>query len=376
MNTDLNLSELFDRYLENDLNILERQEFNLRIKNDLAFAERFRLHKEVDKALIEDDILNFRIQLEKISAENAELVRATPMVIAEELTSEIDHAIIEQDVMALRAQLNRIHTSVMEEVDPVEIMGYSAIEQAILNQDSQALNRELGVFEELMLNDKIVQDNELFHLSQNVDRAILEDDVMNLRTTLNELGKRAVPGRRTIPIRRKVITYASAAVAAVFLMVIGSSLFFNANSGTLTSDRVFSKYFQAYDGIGNKRGPSEESDRIIDLGIQKYNKGEFANALELFEASMGNSHTNETILLYAGSSSLITGDPDKALRYFANWDENSPIFEQIEWYTAGCYIKKNDLEKAQAILKKISGEPEHNYYTQATVILQKFGKEN
>jgi len=375
MKTDFNLSELFDRYLENDLNIHEKQEFELRIKVDSAFAERFRLHKEVDKALIEDDILSFRLQLEKIGTNNSELVQATPMVIAEALTSEIDYAILEQDVMALRDQLNRIHTSVIEEVDPIGITGYSGIEQAILYQDSLALNRELGVFEELVLNNGVVQNNESSLLSQNVDSAILQEDVMSLRATLCEIGEMAVATKKTIPMRRKVIAYASTAIAALFLMVIGSTIYLNQNSGSLTSERTFSNYFKSYDGIGNKRGPSDEGNRIVELGIQKYNKGEYVNALELFEACISDDNRNETILLYAGSSALITGDPDKALRYFANWDDSSPIYEQVEWYTAGCYLKKYDIEKAIAILEKISKEPEHNYYNEATAILKKIRKD-
>jgi len=375
MNTDFNLSELFDRYLENDLNILERQEFEMQIKRDLAFAERFRLHKEVDKALVEDDILNFRLQLEKIETNNSDLVQATPMVIAEELSPEIDHAILEQDIMALRDQLNRIHSSVIEEVDPIEIMGYSGIEQAILNQDSLALNRELGVFDELVLNDGGVQDIELSLLSENIDKAILQEDIMSLRTTISEIGEKTVDSKKIIPIRRKVITYASSAIAAVFLLLIAGAIFLNQNSRSLTSERTFSKFFHSYDGIGNKRGPSEEGNRIIELGVQKYNKGEYTNALELFEACISDNNRNETILLYAGSSALITGDPDKALRYFANWDDSSPIYEQVEWYTAGCYLKKNDIEKARAILKKISEDPEHSYYNEATTVLKRIRKD-
>lgn len=375
MNTDSNLSELFDRYLENDLNILERQEFEMRIKRDLAFAERFRLHKEVDKALVEDDILSFRLQLKKIRTNNSDLVQTAPMVIAEEMTPEIDHAILEQDIMALRDQLNGIHTSVIEEMDPIEIMGASGIEQAILNQDFLALNRELGVFEEFVLNDEGLQDNESSLLSENVNKAILQEDVMSLRATLSEIGEKTAAGKKIIPLRRKVITYASSAIAAVFLLLIAGAIFLNQNSGSLSSERTFSKYFHSYDGIGNKRGPSEDGNRIIELGIQKYNKGEYANALELFDACISDNNRNETILLYAGSSALMTGDPDKALRYFANWDDSSPIYEQVEWYTAGCYLKKNDIEKARAILKKISEDPEHNYFNEATAILKRIRKD-
>lgn len=375
MNTDPNLSELFDRYLENDLNILERQQFELRVKMDLAFAERFRLHKEVDQALIEDDILDFRMQLERISTENVSLCSSVPMVVAEDMTPEIDVAILEQDVISLRDQLNRIHASVIEEVDPSEILGYSGIEQAILQQDSIALNKELGVFEELLHHDKVVQDSDLFRLTQDVDSAILQDDIMELRMKLEQLGETVIPSRKVVPMRRKVIANATRAIAAIALVVIGSAVFLTLNSGNSGSDRLVDKYFVSYDGIGNKRGPSENGIRVVELGIQKYNKGEYKNALELFEASIADNISNETILLYAGTSALLTGDPDKALRFFSNWDESSPMFEQIQWYSAGCYLKKGDIEKATAILNKISEDQEHNYYSQATAILKKVRKD-
>jgi len=371
MNTDLILSELFDRYLENDLNNQERQEFELRIKTDLGFAERFRLHKEVDQAVMEVDILNFRQQLEKIGANNLDLVQATPMVISEDVTPDIDQAILEQDIMALRNQLNLIHSSVIEEVDSSEIYGYAGIEQAILNQDSMALNRELNAFEELSLADGGFA-SEISQLSQEVDLAIQQVDVMNLRATLSELGDKAIATKKTaIPIRRKAIKYVSTAVAAVFVLLIAGTLFLNQYSGNPTGERTFTKYFHSYDGIGNKRGPSEGGNRIIELGIQKYNNGDHSDALELFEACISDNNRNETVLLYAGSSALITGDPDKALGYFANWDENSPVYEQVEWFTAGCYFKKNDIEKTKVILRKISEDPEHNYYNDAADLLKK-----
>ncbi|MCX6223201.1 MAG: tetratricopeptide repeat protein [Bacteroidia bacterium] len=370
MNTDFSLSELFDRYLENDLNILERQEFELRIKADLAFAERFRLHKEVDQALIEDDILSFRLKLEKIRTKNSELVQVTPMVISEELKPEIDHAILEQDVMALRDQLNRIHSLVIEEVDPVEIKGYSGIERAILNQDSMALNTELGVFEELVSRDEVIQDNYLSFFNQDVDQAIMQEDVMSLRSRLEDIGERTVGDRKTIPMSRRVITYASTAVAAVFILVFAGSLFLRQTSASLTSERTFSKYFMPYDAMGIKRGGSETGYGAFELGLQKYNKGELKNALEFFELSISESKINDQVLIYAATSAMFTGDPDKALRYLGKLDISSLNYDQVEWYSAGCYLKKNDIEKAKAILKKISADPEHSYYNEATAMLK------
>lgn len=375
MNIDFNLTELFDRYLANDLNILERQNFEMRIKTDLAFAERFRLHKEVDKALIEDDIVSFRLQLEKIGNNNYNLVQTTPMVISDVFTPEIDHAILEQDVMALRDQLSRIHTSVIEEVDSAEIKGYSGIEQAILSQDSLALNRELSVLEELATKEGLGQDIELALFSKDVDKAIMQDDVMSLRAKLSEIGHKTASTQKIHLSRRRVISYAYSAIAAVFVLLFAGSIFLRQNSGLVISERTISKYFQPYDGIGNKRGPSEDGNKVIELGIQKHNDGEYAIALELLEACMNDSHRNETALFYAATSAMKIGDTDKALLYFANWDTSSPIYEQVEWYSAGCYLLQRENEKAKAILNKISAEPEHNYFNKATAILRKIRKD-
>jgi len=376
MNTDFNLTELFDRYLENDLNIIEKQAFELRIKEDFTFSERFKLHKEVDKALVEDDILGFRRQLERIGNKNSELLQSVPMILSEEVTPEVDNAILQQDVMALRDQLNRIHSSVVEEVDAVEISGYSGIEQAILSQDTIALNRELGIFEDLMTNGNDVPDLELTFLNQDVDNAILQDDVMDLRAALSELGDRATAKTKTVRLTRRTITYASTAIAAVFILVFAGGIFLSQNSSSVTSDRVFASYFQPYEGISTKRGPSEDGTKIMDLGIQKYNDKAFGDALDLFKAILTDTKGDQipglsTILFYAGSCALNLGDPDQALGYFANWDEADPVFEHVEWFTAGCYIKKNDIEKAKVILKKIADDPEQNHHDQAIALLKK-----
>lgn len=373
MNTEINLSELFDRYLENDLNILERQEFELHIRNDREFAERFRLHKEVDRALIEDDILRFRQQLEIIGLNNSELVQAAPMVIAEEVIPEIDQAILELDIMALRAQLNRIHSSVLEEVDPVEIGGYAGIEEAILNQDSVALNKELNAFEELVMAEGINQDLEMTLFMQDVDKAIMQKDVMSLRNKLEEIGERSIVTPKSVPIQRRVITIASSAVAAVFLLLLAGTLFLSSASGSLTSDKVLSSYFQAYD-VSVPRGPSGSQPQLKDIAIEKYATGQHSLALELFRA-LDKDSTSPYIDMLAGNSAMLIGAPDLALQYFARINSEEPAFEYAEWYAAGCYLKKGDLEKAKGIITKISEDSTAPFNNQAKELLKKFEKE-
>ncbi len=353
MNTDYNLSELFDRYLENDLNILEIQEFELRLKNDTLFAERFRLHKEVDGALIEDDIINFRLQLERIGNLNSDLVQSTPMVIAEEIFPEIDNAILEQDIMALREQLNKIHSTVAQSAQPkIAIHGFTDS----LEEDHF---------------DRLTEDNELSVLTQDIDKAIMQEEVISLRTKLEKIGERILTGKKVVSVRHRLVAYTSTAVAAVFVLLVAGAIFLNQqSSSSLSTERTFSRHFQSFDGISNRRGPSDDGKGVIELGIQKYNKGEFANALEVFEACMSDKNSNQTVLLYAGSSALFIGDPDKALRCLEKLNGDSPYSFEVEWFTAGCYLKKKDFEKAKSLLSVIANNPKHDYYREAIEVLK------
>ncbi len=354
MNTDLNLSELFDRYLENDLNIHEMKEFELRLKNDKSFSDSFRLHKEVDNALIEDDIMNFRRQLERIGVRNSNLTLLAPMVVAEEITPEIDKAILEQDIIALRGQLKRIHSTVIEEVNAAPV-----------NFDMPADIEP----EEIEVN---LKDARISALLADIDKAIIEEEVMTLRSKLEVIGEKALTGKKTINIRRRIVAYASSAVAAVFIILMAGYIFLNQNSSdSASSEQTFSKYFQAYDGISTRRGPSENGKSVIELGIQKFNNGDYANAYELFEACMNDSNPTQVVKLYAGSCAYFLGNPDNALRLFSNWDPESPYVDAVNWFSAGCYLQKNNIEKAKTILTDLASDTSHDYYREASELLKK-----
>lgn len=354
MNIDLNLSELFDRYLENDLNIHEMKEFDLRLKNDKSFSDSFRLHKEVDNALIEDDIMNFRRQLEKIGVRNSDLTLLAPMVVAEEITPEIDKAILEQDIIALRGQLTRIHNTVIEELN------------------SAAVSYEMSADIEPEEVEADIKDERISALIEDIDKAIMQEEVMALRSKLELIGKKTLTSKKTIHIRRRILTYASSAVAAVFILLAAGYIFLNQNSSNSESSQpAFSEYFKAYDGISTRRGPAEYGKSVVELGIQKFNNGDYASAYELFKACMDDNSSSQVVKLYAGSCEYFLGNPDNALRLFSNWDPESPYVDVVNWYSAGCYIQKNNLEKAKVILTDLASDPSHDYYREASELLKK-----
>jgi len=278
---DISLSELFDRYLEDDLNILDRQEFELQIAQDPAFAQRFKLHKEVDQAVIESEIMQFRKQLEMIETNNPDLSEACPMEVARFFEPEVDRAILEEDVISLRNQLDRIHASIIEEIDASEIPGYANIEEAIINQDALVLQAELKEFTDSRSSGTLPDEVKGITLSREIDQALLEEDVMELREKLSAIGNRVTGKTLVVNSRRRVLTTITSIAAVMTFLITGTVVLFQ-NSSIAGSKRL-SGMFENYGSIGVSRGPVEAENKIVDAAVHLYNEKQYFLAGPLFD---------------------------------------------------------------------------------------------
>jgi hypothetical protein len=346
MNGDLNFTEFFDRYLEGDLNYHEQLEFETRLKNDPVFARLFRLHKEVDLSLVEEDIMNFRHKLEKIQTGSPDLFAAGPMipVMQAEPTfqAEPDPGYMEMDIINLREQLDKIQAVFME------------------SEEDEPLPEYAG--------------DELGRLNSEVDRAILEEDVMALRSKLGTIARRAkAPRKQQSRPKRKAVASVAAAVAG-FLILTGSA-YYMAN-GPTRDERLFRSNFEVYTPLSYTRGAVTDEYPIFDAGATKYLEGDYKGALEMMELTIKSGDSSDLIYLYAGLSALYSGDPYKAEAYLTELDGNTLFVEQSQWYTAGSYLYRNQTEKAMAILEKIAINPRHFYRGKAQDIIRRLKSGN
>jgi hypothetical protein len=352
MIVEISLSELFDRYLEDDLNIFDRQEFELRLAQDPAFAQRFKLHKEVDQAVMESEIMQFRKQLEIIEANNPDLLEASPMEVASFFEPEVDRAILEEDVISLRNQLNRIHASIIDNIDASEIPGYTNLEEAIVNQDAVVLQAELKEFNNSRLAMTLPEELESNKLSREIDRALLEEDVMELREKLEVIGNKVTEKTIEVNSRRRVLTTITS-VAAVLTFVLAGTFVLMQNSNIAGNQR-FTGMFENYTSISESRGPVDAVDKITNSAVQLYNDKQYLLGGSLFDGILEQNDTDEVLKVYAGHCALENDDPDKGIRYLSSITPEAPTYIDAQWYLAGCYLRKDQPSVALDIIDKLS----------------------
>jgi len=343
---DISLSELFDRYLEDDLNILDKQEFEQRLAQDPAFARRFKLHKEVDAAVMENEIMQFRRQLETIGAENQDLLSTSPMEVVTFPEPEVNRAIMDQDVIALRNQLNRIHSGIMEELEAAGTPGYAGIDGAIINQDALTLQNELKSFIERRESgaDQPADDK----LILEIDKAIMQEEVMELRDKLVSIGEKVTGVKTMVPQKTSVLTIVTRA-AAILIFLVAGGIFLLQMNGSSTSGM-----FDNYSSRSVTRGTVDNSDKIFNVALGLYDKGDYKGAGNLFDGLLENEDAPVIMKVYAGHCALENGDPDKGINILSTIPQDEPVYIDAQWFLAGCYLRKEQTAEAKQILENLS----------------------
>jgi tetratricopeptide (TPR) repeat protein len=69
MNSHYNQTEIIDKYLSNELNEDEQKWFEHELTSNPDFAHEVLLHKNINKAILENDIINLRSQLQTIETQ-------------------------------------------------------------------------------------------------------------------------------------------------------------------------------------------------------------------------------------------------------------------------------------------------------------------
>lgn len=327
---DLYLTELFDRYSEEELTPTEKEGFESLLVSNPVIAEKFRLFTDINKALMQEDIMQLRQQIKGIQTENTDILEAGPMQIA-----------WMPEIAGIEEGINRDFNDSLAELNDVHA--------ADSNQKSDA-----GLE---MLEEEAVQTP----FQMGVNKAILQEDVMALRTKLNQISKRYFAATRSTPTLRKYFIYASSAAAVVIMLITGAdALKQNSRSGT---DQAIAGMFQTYEAVSVTRGPAENDDKIRNTAIELFNEGDFIQAGNLLDAIVENGEPSQLMRVYAGACALQNGEPDKGILYLANWDQTEPTYIDAQWFLAGCYLYKDEWEKALGILEDLVKNESFQKYT-------------
>ena len=213
--------------------------------------------------------------------------------------------------------------------------------------DGELSREELDwINKELENNAVLAEDIKLY---REVDNAIREDDVLDLRDQLDVIHKNLGEEVRNPkkPIRyRKVISYAAIASVAVLVSV---GVMYKLQTRKLSNQEIFEKYYEPYEVTMVYRSAESSSTALLQEARQLYEAGNYMDAIALYEDVLLKDPEDMESTLYSGISYLETDQYAKADRSFNTiLDQNDNLFiEQAEWCLGFCYLMTEDMARAR-----------------------------
>ena len=348
------------------------------------------LFSEVQNALEESDIFDLRANLSQIartlpahqySAEDLEdylCSRMDDTLIAQfeaELTinsslandlnlfREIDLAGAEKDIMDLRASLNEIQKS--------EFRTSASIEEIESYIHCELSEEELACFEaELTSNQNLKEEIELI---KNIDQALNESDVMQLRSKLQHIASQIASEKRTersftgkFKFQRAVVI---SSIAASLILLLGITGLLSRHSSQV---ELYQKFYNKYETAGIVRSASSTADQTLITAMQKFEDQDYEAAINLFSEVISKDQKNMAGHFYAGVSLQETGKYQNAIQEYQTViiDKDNLFIEQAQWYIGLCYLQTNENKKAYKQFRNIA-DNQGFYQAKAQAILKK-----
>ncbi len=347
-------------------------------ENNLS-SEDERLFTEIGEAISERDITELRASLGNIAtslpkhqfetddieqyidgemnagqlkAFEAELESNFGLIEDVELHTEINESIGESDIMGLRAVLDEIrHTGNSTDRSSQEI------EQYIEGELSEEMVASFE--EELNFNPDLATE---VRLQKEVNEAIAESDVMDLRASLNQIRKEKEEDQEerkvaSLPKIRKI--WATVAACAVLALGIAGILHLMNRS---SEGDIYAQNYTKYEIAGVVRSNSLDVDNAFKMALNRYNKAEYNEAALLFESLLQNNPVDPSGNFYAGVTYQEMKEYDKAIQRFEMVlrDEDNLFIQQAQWYIGLCYLETNQRRKAIEYLEQLANS--ESYY--------------
>ena len=314
-----------------------------------------------------DQYINQDLDPDSLKDFESELAINEGLIKDVDLHREIDLATAETDIMELRATLASIQQTESSTSRKIE-----EIDQFLNMELSED---ELASFEsELSNNPDLVAE---LDLHREIDAALLEKDVMHLRNKLDRISKDIIKEKRKersfiarIPNSR--IAVATIAASLILLISITSLL----SRNKVTNEReLYSQFFRPYEATGIFRSNDSDLDSKISIALHKYNQAEYTEAVGLFEEILKTDASNPVGNFYQGMAYQELGQFDNAIGSYNQVikERNNLFIEQAQWYAALCYLQNDNRRKAFKQFQRIAEN--NGYYSEkASAILRKMAK--
>jgi hypothetical protein len=314
-----------------------------------------------------DDYLNNEMPGEEAAEFEKELAINSWLAADVRLHSDIEKSILETDVINLRAELSNImetQTSYHQEFDEIE--------QYLENDLSAA---QLAEFENDMFENKGLRTDVKLH--REVELASTESEVMNLRDNLRNI-RNDVETREEKSIIKLNVGWQSVfvryAAAVAILLAFGVTLMIRLQP--VSNEQLYDKYFVNTEAIGSTRGTNNE-DMTLVKGKELYNSQNYEEASLLFQLVIDKDKNNAIPRFFLGSSYQNLKKSLEAINEYKMVVANKEnTYRDLAEFNIGlCFIIQDDRKLAIDQFKRIANNG-NEYRQQAQAILRELKYED
>jgi len=340
-------------------NALEENDISDLRANLMQLAQSLPAH-QYSAEEIEDYIYN---QMDaELKAQFEEELTINPVLANEvRLIKEIDMAGAESDIMNLRASLNKIQKT--------EFQSPASIEELESYINSEFSDEALASFEAELTSNKKLQEE--IDLVKNIDLALNEMDVMQLRSNLQSIATEIASNKQTersFAGRFKAKRIVLSTVAASLILLLGITGIMSRQS----QNDIYQKFYTKYEATGIVRSANIIENKTLTEALQRYNDQDYNAAIDLFNEIIARDQNNMVGHFYAGVSLQETAKYQDAIKEYETViiDKDNLFTEQAQWFIGLCYLQTNENKKAYQQFKKIA-KNEGFYQQKAQAILNK-----
>ena len=228
---------------------------------------------------------------------------------------------------------------------------FDLIEKYLMNDMSVGEQKE---FERLLSTDADLKKEFLFR--KEINEAILEDDIMNLRNNLEEITEEDNKHNLYLFIqnRRKLLTIAA---TIIILISVSVTLLFPFRK---SPEQLFLSYYKTYPAFANIR--SSENNNESEINLEKafsfYENNDYIQASDYFVKVLNKDSNNAMAQFYLSVCELENKNLIDSEEYLINLilKKDHIFWEQAHWYLAMVYLKQSKTENAKSIFEDIIEE--------------------
>jgi len=225
---------------------------------------------------------------------------------------------------------------------------------------------ELAGFQKRLLSDPAFARE--FYLRKEVEDALGQSDIIELRSILKDISDSKKPETKTISLSRRIIRYS--AVASITL-AIGIASVITWEFRPMENERIYDRFYQPYEQMASVRSGDNNVDQILSRAMLEYQSANYNRAIFYFTQVLENDQQNVIGNFYSGVSSIEIKKFSQAESSFNKVIEqkNNLFIEQSNWYLGFCYLMTDQKEKAIEKFSEIS-EQEGHYKKNAQKVLR------